>query len=562
MPATRLCSLALLLAVACASPSVPSQPSGSVRLETDGQLVTEAILDFGELFPGDRSEREIWVVNDGDTTVSLFVAFSGAPFLLEAAQRSTLAPGERTRWTIAFTPEALGPFTGELLITVTGGDVERLHLELVGASVPRPSGDPACLDIVEPTFTDAVLDCSPALGVVRLVNVCDTPLQLDDARLAAGSADFFVRSRPTFPHRFASGEAIEILFEFSPSEAGSYSGTLELVTGDGIRTVPLAATAVEPTTEVLDVFPPMPKRQVDLLFVLDDSPSFASQRAHQEKQLRRAATFLKSLYGVDIRVAVTTTSVCRDPERCEPDEEGIANGRFLPLDGSAPRVLSPEMPDFQEQLVARAAFIGGGSEQEHLIRPALLALSEPLVSGHNAGFLRDSTHLTVVVVSDAADHDETPVSALLDALYRIKGVRRPDLISFNAVVHVPEFRPNDCASEGDSAVDSQRVLELVRATGGIWESVCAEWWSIFEARNGCADCFWGKDRLPLSRIPWSPASTLRVTADGEPLEPVDAFGAMQWQYGARLNSVFLQPLVAEPFVEHTVRYITCPATSD
>jgi hypothetical protein len=182
--------------------------------------------------------------------------------------------------------------------------------------------------------------------------------------------------------------------------------------------------------------------KTDILFVVDDSGSMATK---QQILASNFAGFIDDLSRLpvknDYQVAVTTTSVnlwvsgttfdsafispfavpgvsCNPaPNAGDPYPAG-ALVRVSRVVGNAadpdvctrkqlttgtPRVLPAGSPtliaDFTENVYVGAC----GSGKEQGLRAARLALSEPLLSGANAGFLRSGARLVLVIVSDDDD---------------------------------------------------------------------------------------------------------------------------------------------------------------
>ncbi len=529
---------------------------GRARLLVGEARETKTRIDFGALFPTVRLEREIWAVNEGDAAVELTASALEAPFVFKGAAAVSLAPGERVRWPVEFAPTLSGAFAGELRIEVAGGDLDALRVELSGTAKPIPPGDPACLRVKEPAFAEAVASCSSSRATVGVANVCDVPVTIDGLQLVEGAGEFKIKRRPAFPHALAVGGSFEVDLEFATEQPGRYPLHLALQVGGDSIPVAAEALAVEPSTRFVDPFRGERMPTLDLLIVLDDSPSFASMRERTERQLRTHAVFLKHSL-VDVQVAVTTTSVCRDPEHCTAEESKLANGRFLPLDESGPRILSNAQPDFEERLVGLLSAIGQGSERELLIRPAVLAVSEPLRSGHNRGFPRDGAHLAVFVLSDADDRDETPVAELLAAMEQARGVRDSGALSFNGIIPTKLGKATEaCGYDSPSAPESTRIRELVQRTGGIFDEVCGEWSRALERYSGCLDCF-GRTAFQLSRVPWKPEEKIVVTQGGQVVDRLDGNGEVQWTWSPYWNQVRFEPLAIDLFAEKSISYIAC-----
>ncbi len=176
--------------------------------------------------------------------------------------------------------------------------------------------------------------------------------------------------------------------------------------------------------------------KTDILFVVDDSGSMATK---QQILASNFAGFIDQLARLpvknDYQVAITTTSVdlwaggtafsstfvspfATAGISCNPApnaNDPYPAGALVRVAGTAdvcsrqqlttgtPRVLPVGSPtlvsDFTENVYVGAC----GSGKEQGLRAAQLALSEPLLSGANAGFLRSGARLVLVIVSDDDD---------------------------------------------------------------------------------------------------------------------------------------------------------------
>lgn len=154
----------------------------------------------------------------------------------------------------------------------------------------------------------------------------------------------------------------------------------------------------------------------DILFVIDDSGSMWEEQNKLVDQLEAfVAALLEGPVENDFQVGVVTTSVTSHAQACYPDippeyrEYTEAMGRLQaprdvdgePIDG--PVVLRWDDPDFQERFRGLVRQGIDGSGQEMAFEAMRLALSEPLLSTANRGFLRPGSRLLVVILTDEDD---------------------------------------------------------------------------------------------------------------------------------------------------------------
>jgi hypothetical protein len=109
---------------------------------------------------------------------------------------------------------------------------------------------------------------------------------------------------------------------------------------------------------------------------------------------------------------------------------------------------------------------------------ALSALSEPLLSTTNAGFLRPEANLSLIIVSDEEDSSQYAVDHYFSYFAGLKGdaaFRDHSLFNLSAVVgsEEPEFEGDpSCSSDDGVASFGSRYVDLAQRTNGLIESIC------------------------------------------------------------------------------------------
>lgn len=131
---------------------------------------------------------------------------------------------------------------------------------------------------------------------------------------------------------------------------------------------------------------------IDVLWVVDDSHSMDEAQQAVGAAFPSLAAVLESA-GVDWQVGITTTDVV-DPDR---------RGRLLDLGLASGRVLTPGTPSLAARFAAGIEAGTNGSDMERGLQAAWYAVSPPLATHENAGFLREGARLAIVVVSDEDD---------------------------------------------------------------------------------------------------------------------------------------------------------------
>lgn len=153
-------------------------------------------------------------------------------------------------------------------------------------------------------------------------------------------------------------------------------------------------------------------------------------------------------------------------------------------------VLTPDLPDVAELFGEQVAVGTGGAGWELGLEAARLALSEPLRSGDNAGFLRDDAGLAIIFLSDEDDYSPERAADYLLAFGESKGqaaFRDPGLLTVSAVTGVdppPYAGALACDSDDGAAEYGARYVALADWTGGAIESICDEDFSPIAAELG------------------------------------------------------------------------------
>lgn len=206
-----------------------------------------------------------------------------------------------------------------------------------------------------------------------------------------------------------------------------------------------------------DVFQQADQRMVDVLLVVDNSCSMI------DEQIKLGASFEDFISEfvdaeVDYQIGVTTTDMV----------DGTHRGR---LQGDT-KIITSDLPfaEASDLFAENVHVCATGSGFERGLDAAKAALSEPVLSEENAGFLRDDAKLAIVFVSDEDDLSVEPVGSYLDHFYSLKGdqpYRDRDLVTISSVVgdlpggcEQPSPVVPDCAdgldeADGDGLIDCE-----------------------------------------------------------------------------------------------------------
>ncbi len=238
----------------------------------------------------------------------------------------------------------------------------------------------------------------------------------------------------------------------------------------------LLAIGCTPDNEVVrqshsDLFYQEPTDRVDILWVVDNSLSMSDEQAEVADKFGDFIDNIESS-GMDFHIGVINT-----------DMDDPVSGRGQMLGDTA--YITPDTPDYIAEFQSRVQVGVEGSDREKGIDAAITALTEPLISSTNAGFLREDSTLSIIYVSDendctdrgaldgyteaqtCYDHSDelVPILDLIDEYETLKE-GTTDRLLVSAIVG-PEISEN-C----DGAVPGFRYHTMAEAFGGLKSSIC------------------------------------------------------------------------------------------
>lgn len=516
-----------------ANPVVAVALSGRALASCDYEVLP-AKLDFEAVLLGESRELSFVLRNKaadpGEECLvhELSVSSPGAFALVEEVPESVILRGGESRTVaVRFTPDRQGFFRSAVEFSVSSASAPVGKVELSGEGIA------GCLLVApaELDFGEVPVSCTSRTRALTVYNICATPRTLDVLGFAAPTPAFSIVSKPVPGFVLQGGASADIKVRFEPVALGEATAEIAL-RADGKAPdyrVPMSGRGIE-LPQQTDSFAIDPLPKVDVLLVIDDSSSMADQQASVQSNVGK---LFGNLSSVDFRIAVTTTSVDVAHGGAADGPRPDANGCFVAGAGR-PKIITRETPEAQAALLENVAVGTAGNESPMLLRPGLLALSEPNLSGCNAGFLRDDASLAIIVISDSGDvHDEEATSTYVNAFFGIKGPQRPGLLAFSAVV--PQPQSTSCSVEAGADADT-RVRSVVSATGGRLADVCdASWGSqFFLVTTG----FGYRTRFFLSQLPnLENGRELVVKVDGADYPALGNDGVARWTYNASANAI-------------------------
>lgn len=393
---------------------------------------------------------------------------------------------------------------GTLRMNVSGENVLREYP--VDLQVSR------CL-VVEPSVVNLGLvqqHCTSGPQNLTLYNVCAVPITW---RGASGLALPFKMTGANPGITLSGGSQTQFKVTVAPSTVGPLSQAIQMDTEEvGVlqsQEVTLHATADE-TGLQQDAFT-QAEPEVDILLVIDNSCSMGEEQAALATNF---AAFISSAAQSpgDWHIGATTTDI-------------FANRGMLLSTPSNPKTLTPTTPEVATLFAQKVQVGTGGSGFEQPFEAISMAVTEPNLTGPNAGFFRPEAALAVVVVTDALEQSPNQVGAYLATMRALKK-NRPELFSLSVVGPLSE-PSTTCVTEGE--VDPGRYVEAVDATGGVKADICTQNWA-FDLETISRSVFGSRRNFVLSSLARGKTEIV-VTVNGDEV-PADA-----WQFDASNNAV-------------------------
>jgi hypothetical protein len=269
---------------------------------------------------------------------------------------------------------------------------------------------------------------------------------------------------------------------------------------------------------------------VDILMVIDNSGSMAEEQDLLDVNATPFLDFLE-LTGSDYHIGVVTTDLFDSTQsgRLQPDQDDRI---WIDLD--------TEDPFTSFSTLVHQGIYGDGNEQG---RGAFyMALSEPLLSGANAGFYRSDAMLIGIVLTDEPDSTPDSLISKPDFVTWASGLKENPAtnLTFNSIVGPP----GGCTY----AYGGEDYIGLTMEIGGVVADICsANFNGLFDTMAASIP----SDPLLLSEEP--AADTIHVSAIEPGVPARTLLIDVEWVYDAIGNQITLLAGVAEGS-EITVTY--------
>ena len=482
-----------------------------------------------------------------------------------------LAPAEEKTVIVTFTPSRAGLHEGSIPFYISSTTNSNPEILL------RGTGSESAL-LISPNELDfgvIGVNCSTPNRAITIYNTGSVATRLERIEIPSGVTTEFelgslpmgVPSPPGAGVSIAPGQSVEFTVRYHANDIGADTGLLHVFEAGNTEpyVIPLYGEgSTDPVNE--DRFTQLETPEVDILFVIDNSCSMSDEQASLTANFQSFIQFADA-QGLAYQISVVSTDMnggfggpqCTSnatPQRPVGMDQA-ACGYFADGNGDNTqqnpdwRIITPdEQPSPEVAFTAIGTQGTSGAGTEKGLESAYQALSSPLITGWNSGFLRPDAYLALIFISDEEDQSPNTVDFYVNYFRAIKGFRNANLFSASAIV-VPEG-----GGFGGSNV-GHRYAEVAERTGGIFESILTTDWAAALQNLGLS-VFGYKSRFFLSNLPVS--GTIEVLVNGMMVgssgNGATPSGQVLWTYEAAGNSVnFATLAIPEPGSEIIVRYV-------
>ncbi len=198
---------------------------------------------------------------------------------------------------------------------------------------------------------------------------------------------------------------------------------------------------------------------IDVLWVIEDA---GSMTARQPLLAAQVTPFLNALNktGLNYQMAVTTMDMGGSGE----------DGNFVAATGT-PKILTSTTPNLNSILQNRLVLGGNGSPVVRGLQAMNAALTPPLSTSGNAGFLRDNSLLVVIFLAD--ENDQSPSMDYQSWLNQIRPPAPSGAPSWIAnFIGVVPSDPNCLTANWDYFNPGTAFISLATASSGAVGSIC------------------------------------------------------------------------------------------
>ncbi len=221
--------------------TVPQEPPRLAVTDSVGDPGDHAI-DFGSLMIGREARETFTLSNTGSSDLVISSITGNGLFTLETPDGAaipndeiTIQPGDSTAFTVVFTPEITGTFTGAVEITSNDAANEMMTLLLSGyGAQPQPDisvsgidGDQIESNLILPDIQRG----QTGSGTLIVQNNGTASLAISDIQFAAGN-DFFQLAETDYDTELAAGQTLTIPFTYTAAQRGFINTAIIISSND------------------------------------------------------------------------------------------------------------------------------------------------------------------------------------------------------------------------------------------------------------------------------------------------------------------------------------------
>jgi hypothetical protein len=375
-------------------------------------------------------------------------------------------------------------------------------------------------------FLSTMVSCSTLPRTVSVTNICSAQILINGASILGNG---FIISTPLVTGPLNARQTSVMQVKYQSTASGRTTGTLKVdyVPGATISSANALLLGESTTNTRVQETHQVPTK-ADVLLVVDDSGSMTDKQTSLSNNMGLLFTYANQA-NVDFNVGITTTDMA----------SGLRQGRLV----GTPAVITRNTPGALSVLAARAVVGTSGSGVEGCLDPATNAVTAPLSTGTNAGFVRNDAALGLIFVTDAQDQSPFNYTYYLQRLVNTKGARKQNQMSISGMLPLSPTGVPNCAYDNTPPIPILSHTESVRLTGGSKAEICDYANAPANYAEIGATSFGRRRTWLLGSTPDTVNPNLSVTFNGAPL-PAMAGATTNWVYDVVLKAVVLSPTFA------------------
>ncbi len=211
--------------------------------------------------------------------------------------------------------------------------------------------------------------------------------------------------------------------------------------------------------------------KVDILFVVDDSGSMSSYQTQLSKNVEVLLKSIDKNQVIDYHLGVITSNWPQD------SWGGVVNYGGRLVGGTGPHFVDRSTPGGVAMLKQYLVVGTNGSGQEQFFQPIQAALSAPLTTTENAGFLRADASLVIIFLTDTDDQSldpntgyDFPVADMYNFLIGLKNGDAKKILPYGVIIPSTVTESRDCSRSGESI--PFKLEDLIKRFKGYEYSLC------------------------------------------------------------------------------------------